>query len=269
MRKMQLMLTVFLLFRSAVQAQPQAYPSKTEYQKAQLDAVAIDLPYSTDLVEGTLRDKMAKKGLKGAAQKGYTLYHGLRLGYDSTSAINDLFFKIDRRNRDKNASTLTLLVVMPGEDPAKRAPGAKWPADDAKDYLNNLIPAFEAANLELQIQAQEVVIKKAQKKFNGLQDEQSDLEKKIRNAQSDLDQNKKDQTQATADMQNNIHGDNEEMKKAQKKMNKLLDEQASLEKKIRNWQAALTQNKTDQTAAQNDLNTQQQSMDSMKARRKS
>ncbi len=268
MRKMLLMLTVFLLFRSAVQAQPQAYPAKTEYQKAQLDAVAIDLPYSTDLVEGTLKDKMAKKGIHGAAQKGYTLYHGLRLG-DSSSAINDLFFKIDRRNRDKNASTLTLLVVMPGEDPAKRAPGAAWPADGAKEYLNDLIPAFEAANLDLQIQAQEGVIKKAQKKYNGLQDDQSDLEKKIRNAQSDLDQNKKDQTQATADMQNNIHGDNEEMKKAQKQMNKLLDKQASLEKKIRNWQAALTQNKTDQTAAEKDLQTQQQSLDSMKARRKS
>jgi hypothetical protein len=268
MRKTLLLLTVSLLSRYAVHAQPQAYPSKTEYQKTQQDAVSIDLPYSTDLVEGAIRDQMAKKGLKGAGQKGYTLYHGLRLG-DSASAINDLFFKIDRRNKDKNASTLTLLVVMPGEDPAKRAPGALFPVDGAKDYLNNLLPAFEAANLELQIHAQEAIIKKAQKKFNGLQDDHSDLEKKISNAQSDLDQNKKDQTQATADMQANIHGDNDAMKKAQKKENKLLDEQATLEKKIRNWQAALAQNNTDQASAKTDLQTQQQSLDSMKARRKS
>jgi peptidoglycan hydrolase CwlO-like protein len=69
-------------------------------------------------------------------------------------------------------------------------------------------------------------------------------------------------------MQANIHGDNDAMKKAQKKMNKLLDEQATLEKKIRNWQAALTQNKTDQAAGLSDLQTQQQSLESMKARRK-
>jgi hypothetical protein len=267
MRKM-LVMTAFVLFCCAVDAQPQAYPSKTGYEKTQLDAVSIDLPYSTDLVEEALKDQMAKKGLKGAAQKGYTMYHGLRLD-PSSSTINDFFFKVDRRNKDKNASTLTLLVVMPGEDPAKRAPGASWPSDLAKNYLNDLLPTFEAANLELQIQAQEGVIKKAQKKYNGLQDDQSDLEKKIRNAQSDLDQNKKDQTQATSDMQANIHGDNDAMKKAQKKMNKLLDEQASLEKKIRNWQAALTQNKTDQGAAQTDLQTQQQSLESMKAKRKS
>jgi hypothetical protein len=267
MRKTFALVSIFLLFRYAVHAQPQAYPSKAEYQKTQLDAVSIDLPYSTDLVEGAIKDQMAKKGLKGSGQKGYVMYHGIQLD-PLTSAINDLFFKVDRRNRDKNASTLTMLVVMPGEDPAKHGAGAVFPLNEARGYLNNLVPAFEAANLELQIQAQEGIVKKAQKKYNGLQDDQSDLEKKIRNAGSDLDQNKKDQTQATSDMQANIHGDNDAMKKAQKKMNKLLDEQATLEKKIRNWQAALTQNKTDQAAGLSDLQTQQQSLESMKARRK-
>lgn len=267
MRKLLLLLMVTLLPRPAVHAQPVAYQSKTQYQKAQLDAVAIDLPYSDDLADQTIKDYMGKKGLKGAGQKGYTLYHGIRLG-DTASTMNDLLFKTERRNKDKNASTVTMLVVMAGEDPAKRAPGAPFPVEDAKVFLNNLIPAFIAADLELQIQAQEIVIKKAQKKYNGLQDDHSDLEKKIRNAQSDLDQNKKDQTQATADMQANVHGDNDAMKKAQKKENKLLDEQSSLEKKIRNWQAELAQNNTDQASAKTDLQNQQQSLDSMKAKRK-
>jgi ribosomal protein L13E len=268
MRKILLLLTVFLGSRFAGHSQPQAYQAKTEYQKVQQDAAAIDLSYPTDMVEQTIKEQMAKKGMKGTNQKGFTLYHGIRLG-DTASTISDLFFKVDRRNRDKNASTVTLVVVMAGEDPAKRAPGAPFPFEGAKALLNNLVPAFEASDLELQIQAQETVVKKAQKKYNGLQDDQSDLEKKIRNAQSDLDQNKKDQIQATADMQANIHGDNDAMKKAQKKMNKLLDEQSSLEKKIRNWQAALAQNKTDQAAGLSTLQNQQQALDSMKAKRKS
>jgi hypothetical protein len=267
MRKLLLLLTVILLSRLAIHAQPQAYQSKTEYQKTQQDAASIDLPYSEDLAEQTIKDYMGKKGIKGNSQKGFTLYHGIRLA-DSSSALNDLLFKTERRNKDKNASTVTILVVMPGEDPAKRAPGAPFPLEDAKLFLNGLIPAFAASDLETQIQAQESVVKKAQKKYNGLQDDQSDLEKKIRNAQSDLDQNKKDQTQATADMQANIHGDNDAMKKAQKKENKLLDQQSSLEKKIRNWQSELAQNITDQAAAKTDLQNQQQSLDSMKAKRK-
>lgn len=268
MRKLLLLLMVMLLSRLAVQAQPTAYQSKTEYQKTQQDAASIDLPYSEDLAEQAIKDYMGKKGLKGSSQKGFTLYHGIRLG-DTASTMNDLLFKVDRRNRDKNASTVTMLVVMAGEDPAKRSPGAPFPLEDAKVFLNGLIPAFVAADLEIQIQAQETILKKSQKKCNGLQDDQSDLEKKIRNAQSDLDQNKKDQTQATEDMQANIHGDNDAMKKAQKKENKLLDQQSSLEKKIRNWQAELAQNKTDQATAQTDLQNQQQSYDSMKAKRKS
>jgi hypothetical protein len=267
MRKLLLLLTVFLLSHPAIHAQPVAYESKTEYQKTQQASASIDLPYSDDLAEQTIKDYMGKNGLKGASQKGFILYHGIRLG-DTTSTMNDLLFKIDRRNKDKNASTVTMLVVMAGEDPAKRAPNASFPMEDAKVFLNGLVPSFVASDLELQIQAQETLLKKAQKKFNGLQDDQSDLEKKIRNAQSDLDKNKKDQTQATADMQANIHGDNDAMKKAQKKENKLLDQQSGLEKKIRNWQAELTQNKATQTSAQTDLQNQQQSFDSMKAKRK-
>jgi len=49
----------------------------------------------------------------------------------------------------------------------------------AKSFLNNLLPDIEAANLELQIKAQEEVVAKAEKKLKGLQDDKIELEKKL------------------------------------------------------------------------------------------
>ena len=120
----------------------------------------------------------------------------------------------------------------------------------------------------MEISGQEAIYKRALKKAGNLRDDQSDLEKKLRYAQGNLDQNKKDQLALTQDM-TNIHGDNDALTKAQKKMNKLLDDQASLEKKIRKYQADQDQNKKDQDAAQAEVQKQQQVLDSMKARRKS
>lgn len=269
MRKILLLTAVLLLSRLAGHAQPQAYESKTDYQKTQQAAAAIDLPYSTDLVEDAIKGYMAKKGNSGSGQKGFTVYRGGRL--DSTDAtMNDLYFKVDRRGRDKNSSTVTLLVAKPSEDPATRPltdSSSYLTMDKAKMFLNNLVPSIEAANLDMQIKGQEKTANKSQKKYNGLQNDQSGLEKKLRNAQADLDRNKQDQVQAAADLQANIYGDSDSKAKAQKKMNKLLDKQSDLEKKIRNLQTDLENNKNEQAAQQTEVQKQQQALDTMKVRR--
>jgi hypothetical protein len=246
-------------------AQPQAYESKIDYQKTQQAAAAIDLPYPSDLVEDAVRDYMGKKGMKGSGQKGFTVYRGARLT-DTASSLNDLYLKVERR--DKTSTTIAVIPAMPSEDPATRtANSTPIPLDDAKAFLNNLVPAIQAHDLEVHINDQQTSTKKSQKKFNNLQDDQADFEKKIRNTQSDLEQNKKDQITASAAVQANLTGDQEALKKAQKQMNKLLDKQSGLEKKLRKYQADLAENKIDQTAQQADLTKQQQTLDTMKTRR--
>jgi hypothetical protein len=210
---------------------------------------------------------MASKGLKGTGIKGFTVYRDVRLG-DTATGMNDIYAKIDRQNRDKNASTITLFAVNPAEDPSARAADAFMPMEQAKAWLNNLVPTVGAHGLEAQISAQQDVTKKSQKKYSDLQDDQSDLEKKIRNAKSDLEQNKKEQVEQSGLVQANVNGDQEAMKKAQKKMNKLISEQNSLEKKINKYSSQLSQNKNDQAAQQADVSQQQQTLDTLKTRRK-
>ncbi|MDR3716322.1 MAG: hypothetical protein P4L51_26250 [Puia sp.] len=266
MRRIVLAFAFIVLARIAGQAQPQAYDAKIDYQKGQQSVAAIDLPYSEDITEAAIKDYMSKKGLKGSSLRGFTVYRGAKLD-ESAGDPKDLHFKIEKKPHAKGTSVIYLLVANPNEDPATRAPG-DVPLDPARTFLNNLVPSVEAANLEAQIKTQEEIVKKAQKKKNNLADDQTSLEKKIRNLQTDLDQNKKDQVTAAAAVQANVNGDAEALKKAQKKMNKLLDDQGSMQKKLRNNQSDLDQNKKDQDTQQTELDKQQQLLDSLKGRRK-
>ncbi|MDP4246049.1 MAG: hypothetical protein Q8932_09395 [Bacteroidota bacterium] len=267
MRRMHLLLIAPCLSVTIAVAQPQAYETKTVYQKTQLAAAAIDLPYTTDMVEDAVKDFMSSKGWKGSGQKGFTVYRGARLG-DTDQALNDIYLKVDRRNGDKNSSTLTVFAVKPSEDPATRAADAVMPMDQVKDWLNHLVPSVEAYELEARIGGQQDLAKRSQKKYNNLQDDQADLEKKIRNARSDLEQNKKEQVEQAALVQANVNGDQELMKKAQKRMNKLISDQNSLEKKINKYTSELAQNKNDQASQQTEAQRQQQLLDTLRSQRK-
>jgi hypothetical protein len=82
--------------------------------------------------------------------------------------------------------------------------------------------------------------------------------------QSDLDQNKADQVKAAADLQSSINANDDSKQKNQKRVSKLIDEQGSLEKKIRKTQAELDDNKTDQQRQQAAIAQQQQGLDAVK-----
>jgi hypothetical protein len=52
-------------------------------------------------------------------------------------------------------------------------------SEQAKEYVNQMGPDIEDANLELQINAQQEVVNKAEKKLRDLEDEHSNLVKKL------------------------------------------------------------------------------------------
>jgi len=99
----------------------------------------------------------------------------------------DYIIKVERKSRKESDEAVLYLIMH--KDGANAMD--KLEANDignAKVYLNNMLPDIEAANLELQIKAQEEVVAKAEKKLKGLQDDKIELENKLaENAKSQDD----------------------------------------------------------------------------------
>jgi hypothetical protein len=260
---------VIFVFKSGIKAQ--AYDGKLDYQKTQQPVAIIELSYSQDVVEDGIKDYMVKRGYKSSSAKGFTVFRSARLD-SSEMDLSDLYFKIDRKGRkEKDITVITLLPTRPNQDilavSGDSTEGTR--IDKAKSFLNKIAPSLDAHNTDVQFLAQQEVLKKSQKKLISLQNDQNDLEKKIRKIQADQDQNKSDLLKQTQDIQTTVTSDADVKSKMQKRMNKLLDQQDDLRKKLRKSQADLDENRINQDAQQKEVDKQQQALEAIRAKQKS
>ena len=247
---------------------PKTYEGQVGYQKSQLSVIMVDLPYPSDVVESTIKDYMAQRGWKGSSTRGYKMYHNVRLE-DTSSSLNDLHIKVERKtSRDKDNSTVTFLPAGPGEDPGTRPGRDALAMSRTSAFVEKMLPAIDAGVLEDKIKTQEGVTKKAQKKLGDMHEDQTALEKKIRNTQDDLAKNNQDQMKETQNMQSSVGSDDKAVQKSHKRMSKLLDDQKDLQKKLAKYQGQLQQNRIDQEVQRLSAGKEQQSLDSLRTLRK-
>lgn len=200
MKKSILLWVLAAIINLSAFSQPMATVGSVEYQKDNKSAAVIELPYTPDIVEGAIKDFMAKKGVKETRTKGFQAYKGATLNsYDSETA--DLYVKVEKKGRrDKDISLIYLLVGRANENVATRNGGDNYKMEEAKSFLNELVPVVEAYDLEVSISKQSDLVQKAEKKLKNLRDDQSDYEKKIRSFEDKLAQNKKDQESQSAEL---------------------------------------------------------------------
>lgn len=192
MRRIILSLVFALLFQSLSYSQS-AMEGKVEYQKGPKIAAVIELPYPEGVVEDAIKGYLSKKGMKGDKSKGFNIYRGVRLR-DGDPEETDLHFKIEQKSRrEKNSSTVYLLVGRPGENISARTADDNYKVDEGKVFLNGLVSSVEAQNLEVEINQQDESVKKAERKLRNLEDEEKDLEKRIRNLEEKLQENRNEQ----------------------------------------------------------------------------
>ncbi len=244
----------------------QAYVGQLDKGKSPQAAAAIRLSFNSDQVESGLKAYLGGKGYNSTSTHGYILYRGVQL--DSTDKEgSDLYFVTSPA--DRKVKDLTILSVVPAKKNQDIGSGSFVDSsrlDVARVFLDNLAPYVQAYGTGVQIGDRQEALKKAQKKMNDLLNDQEDLNKRLRGLQTDLDQNKVDQAKAASDLQQNINGDDDIKKRSQKRVNKLIDDQGSLEKKIRRTQTNLDDNKADQQKQQVVVEQQQQGLEAMKAK---
>lgn len=189
----KLLLPLCLCFTVAI-TYGQAMEGTVEYQKIQQPAAVIELAYNPDVVEAAMNDYLSKKGRSKANDiKGFVTYRNTQQSVnDNLNA--DLYFKVERKSRkEKQVSTISILLDPLNKDIAASAKENHFTMEQAKEFLNQLIPVIDAYNLELVIKDQNDLVSKAESKYKNLVDDGASLEKDKSKIEQRIVDNKQDQ----------------------------------------------------------------------------
>ncbi|RYY39036.1 MAG: hypothetical protein EOO08_12235 [Chitinophagaceae bacterium] len=166
---MKKFLSAALLFLCAHAVSGQATEGTIKVSRELQQAAVIQLPYPSEIVTDALADYLSKKGRSKATNiKGFTAFRNLQpVGNADGNA--DLYFKAERKSRqEKGSAVLYLLLTAPKEGDGAGANLHYLTMEEAKAYLNTLVPAIEAYNLEQNIREQNAVIIKAEDRYKDL-----------------------------------------------------------------------------------------------------
>jgi hypothetical protein len=192
-------------------ARAQSSYTTIQYNKTMQPALVLELPYTTNDVEGTILEKLKQIGYNPETQghlfwkknktDGFYVFNNVVLPSLSTQKL-DMYFKVVKKNNEeKNNSTLYMLVSSGNENFASPSVDTTlW--NSSKMFLNSFIEKTTAYNLEQNIKAQENIVTTSQKKLATLQKEERDLAEKIKRYQNDLGNNQNNQKDQQQDIEN-------------------------------------------------------------------
>jgi len=192
---MQKRLLIFLLAFSwqIIVLGQAATEGRIEIDKGQKVAAVIEVPFEQEIVEKSIRDYMSKKGVRSDKSKGFMLFRNAKV-IDEDLEVADLYFKVDRKSRkEKNESRVALVVGRPGENVGLRTADDRHQIENAVSLLNSMLSSVQAHGLDAEINAQEEVVKKAERRLRNLEDDQKDTEKRIKNLEEKLEELRNDQ----------------------------------------------------------------------------
>jgi hypothetical protein len=264
---MRKFLRLFLpaIFAFAIAA-AQSYKSSYTFQKNVYPVAAIQVPFEEDAVKDALIDYMLAHGYKDAHYKDFTVFRDVPLNKNSNK-VSDAYFVIDRKSHsEKDVTLISLLPVKKGEtlSPATVEDSSYVPI--AMIYLDSLKNNVQSFSLKKLIAEQQKTLDKTKAKMVDLKNDSGDIAKKIRNYESELTQNKIDQDKQTKLIGSIATGDQDALSKAHKQMDKLMNNQADYEKKLRNYKSDLEKNTEDRETQQNIFDKQTQALNALKQR---
>jgi hypothetical protein len=183
---------LLLLLLFALPSFSQSKTGKVDYHKGDKMAATVDLPYDPSVVQEAIKDFLSKKCTKSDRAKGFDVYRYTKL-HENDPELHDVHCKVESKGKKDNESVVYLLIGRPGENMSVRTADDHYKHEEAKKLLNMMLPGIEAFKLESEIRDQEELVRKEEKKLSGLVDDQKDLEKRIKNLQDKLEENKLDQ----------------------------------------------------------------------------
>ena len=205
MQKIILPLLIILSSSYLLTAQP--HEDKIEYDKKKQDCLVMEYNFPPQAVWNGFMSRMERLGYSGKEEKGlfnkdkgFKLYKNVTFS-EISSIPYDFVVNVERKSRKKDDESVFYIIVMKEGNNALASLNAEE-MGKAKSFLINLIPDFEAANLEIMITDQEELVSKDEKKLKNLKDDKEELEKKIGKLQDDIKDNEKDQDKQQKGIEN-------------------------------------------------------------------
>ena len=264
MRNLLLLFSAALFFSGSLNAQ--SYRTTYTFQKNSYGAAAIQVPYDENVVTEAVKDYMTGKGYKDAHYKDFMIFRSVPLD-NSSSTYSDAYFNVSRKSRSEK--DITIIMLIPVKKEATLLPSTEEDSSyisKSMVFLDSMVHQIHHYSLTQQIQIQQKALDKTSAKLISLKNDSGDIAKKVRNYESELAENKTDQAKQTTIISNTATGDQDALAKAHKKMDKLLDNQADYEKKIRNYKSDLENNTKDRATQQSLYDKESQSLEALKAR---
>ena len=170
-----------------------------DFKNAQKPAVQSEFAFSEKMISDAIEDKLNKMGYKGKDTKGYTVYKSVVLPELGTQAY-DLYFKVDRKSRKEKDNAVVSMLISTGNENFISDTSDSRTINNAKGFLDNLLPTVAAYDLQQQINAQQDIVTKAEKKYKSLQDDADDLQKRKRKLEQQIEDNLKAQKDQAAEI---------------------------------------------------------------------
>ncbi len=196
----KIILFIAFLFITSIMLQAQSYFTDVEYDKSTYQGIALMLPYTSSVSEGSIVNKLKEIGYEAETKgalfwkknkiNGFLIYKDVVLPKQSIAV--DLYFRVERKSRkEKDKSIMYFLMnkndvfLGNGYDTSLFRAGRK--------FLNSFVSETEEYKLNLDIEAQEDHLKDAEKKLEKLFDDEKDLRRKISDLEQDIIKKKQDQ----------------------------------------------------------------------------
>lgn len=182
MKKASLLFALLCISRLTILAQ--AYEDKVKYDKKDQEAIAIAFEFPPQAVENAVVEKFKRMGFKAKEEKGifnsdkgFIQFKNANVPLISRDRM-DYIVNVERKSRkEKDESILYLIMYRKDNNAIPQMDEGE--IRNAKAFLENLYPDVEAADLELQIKAQDEALTKLAKKMGDLRNEKETLEKKL------------------------------------------------------------------------------------------
>lgn len=166
MRTVILFAALLLSFPSVSLSQTRV--EKVAYQKADRDALVIEIPFPEKTVSGAILDTMQKMGFKEKSAKGFSVYNGVKMQALGEGSY-DLYFSTERKSKKEKETSVVTLLISAGLD--NFVSSSAQVVDKAKLFMDSFPGMVQRYDLELQIAEQEDLVKKNDKKMEAMIDE--------------------------------------------------------------------------------------------------